>query len=111
MWLAPMRNMSATLHWLGGTDVDRRTRALLIGQWQDRRGSVYTLTPGRSESSIAVLTVRPDGRQLFTMDLIVCRESSAFWGTMAQRQFVGSVEETQATWRRDGTSFHWRKLQ
>ena len=105
-----MRNMSATLQWLGGTDGDRRTRALLIGQWQDRRGSVYTLTPGRSEFTIAVLTARPNGKQLFTRDLVVCRDSSAFWGKV-QRQFVGVVEETQATWRRDGTTFHWKKLQ
>ncbi len=71
---------------------------------------MYTLMPGSTESSIAVLTVRPNGKQLFTRDLVVCRDSSAFWGKV-QRQFVGVVEETQATWRRDGTTFYWKKLQ
>ena len=65
--------MAATLQWLGGAEYDRRTRAFLIGQWQDRGGTLYTLTPGKTESTITVSTLRPDGKQIYTVDLIVCR--------------------------------------
>ncbi len=71
---------------------------------------MYTLTPGSTESTIHVFTVRLNGKQIYTVDLIVCRDSSAFWGK-PQKQFVGVVEEARATWRCDGTTFYWRKLQ
>ena len=102
--------MSAALRWLGGSETDLYNRALLMGQWQDRKGSVYTLTPGKQPSTIDVLTVRPSGKRRFTKDLIETRSDAAFWGK-SQQQFVGEVSEMQVTWRREGVVFHWRKLQ
>ena len=99
-----------TLQWLGGSETDVEHRRLLVGLWQDRGGSIYVVSPGNTTTTLSVLTTRPDGQKRFTRDLIDARCDIVIWGKGA-KQFIGTVSEDRASWRREGTVFNWIKLQ
>ncbi len=98
------------LQWLGGSEADLEHRRMLVGFWQDRRGSIYVLSPGNTTATLSVLTTRPDGQKRFTRDLIVARCDTVIWGKGA-KQFIGTVWEDRVSWHREGTVFNWIKLQ
>jgi hypothetical protein len=104
--------MSTALRWLGTNEEDRRVRASLLGQWQDAEGSIYTLTPGRHDSTINVLTARPNGEERFTFALVGCCDSAAFWGKPGRRFSCDLTDlPSRVTWRRGGAAFFWSKIQ
>ena len=104
--------MSAALRWLGAAEEDRLVRAFLLGQWRDLSGTIYTLTRGRNEATINVLTIRHDGEQRFTLDLIRCYDGGAFWGKPGRRFSCDLTDlPSRLTWRRGGAAFFWSKSQ
>ena len=108
--------MSVALQWLGGSEKEVELAAslnVLVGQWKDLQGSVYTLTQGGSEAGkIDVLTVRPSGAQRFTEALITVRGCNLQWGRSASAKFTGALEDgSSITWRRGSSMFQWQKMQ
>ena len=103
--------MSAALRWLGAAEEDRHVRAYLLGQWRDLSGTIYTLSRGRNEATINVLTVRPDGEQRFTLDLIRCYDGAAFWGKPSRQFACDLAEPSRVIWRRAGAVFRWTRIQ
>ncbi len=61
------------IDWLGGVEAEEPPAAaaasFLCGCWEDQRGSVYKLLPGR-EGAFHVETTRPSGQTRFTRDLV-----------------------------------------
>ena len=65
------------------TDESPTDLAFLCGCWEDQRGSVYTLSPGRA-GAFHVETTRPNGQQRYTRDLVrsalVRGRQATIWG-------------------------------
>ena len=110
-----MRNMSATLQWLGGTEEEVSCKEALAeylcGLWQDDRGSIYRLTRG-SQFSIDVLTTRPCGAKRFTRALVQLTDDAiALWGCPGRKYRGERGGSQQLLWKRVGSQFRWQKLQ
>ena len=99
----------ATL-WLGGSEEDVEHRRMLVGLWQDRAGSTYVVFSGGKTTTLSVLTMRRNGQQRYTKDLIDTSRDIVTWGKDGN-PFIGTVSEDRVTWRREGTVFNWIKLQ
>ncbi len=99
------------LQWLGGTETGQKDDVLsvLVGTWRDERGSTYQLfqTTG---SSLDVLTVRPNGRRIYTKALIRNHGCCTLWGSAA-KAFVLHMDDDRLQWIRGNQRFIWTKLQ
>ena len=105
--------MSAALRWLEGAEeevVAGPRLAALLGQWKDRGGSIYTLTPG-GQDKIDVFTLRPSGAVRYTEGLISLQNGVAHWGRSSSRRFSGCLDGSHITWCRGASKFQWSKIQ
>ena len=106
--------MSAALRWLGGAEEEvvawGPRLAALLGQWKDRGGSIYTLTPG-GQDKIDVFTLRPSGAVRYTEGLISLHGGVAHWGRNFSGRYLGCLDGSRITWCRGGSKFHWSKIQ
>ena len=105
--------MSLALKWLEGSAKEvAPSVAVLLGQWKDCHGSMYTLTQGIEAGKIDVFTIRPSGAIRFTEALITVRGCNLQWGRSTTGKYSGTVEDASSiTWRRGSSKFHWRKMQ
>ena len=81
-----LRNQAqqSPIEWLGGFSTEELpAQGFLSGNWQDQRGSIYTLSPGK-ENSFHVETTRPCGQRRYTRDLVrvtmVRGREKTIWG-------------------------------
>jgi len=101
--------------WRSSTEVQRALRAL-CGQWQDQKGSTYTLTL-TGDHTLQVRTRRPSGHIILTPGLIRidwCGEQGRIvWGKSGARNLytIAAQDKQTVTWGSEGSAlFQWERV-